>query len=138
MTVYYLDTSVAVRILLHHSPAAAAWFDDVNASSKDLLVSSRLLRTEMSRVLRRTEQPLTRRSHVLDYVGTLAVDHAVLQEAEAIVPHIRTLDADHLASALRSGIEDLVVATHDHSVSDVAVLLGFDVHDPVTDDPRSR
>lgn len=135
MTAYYLDTSVAMRILFHHSPAAAAWFDDINMADENLLISSRLLRTEITRALRRTGSALETRDEVLDYLATLPVDHAVLQEAEAIIPHIKTLDAIHLASALRSGLEDLVIVTHDRTMARVAAALGLSVHDPVTDDP---
>lgn len=132
---YYLDSSVGLRILLGHSPSAARWFDDVTAASDDVVISSRLLRTEMTRALRRLQEPLERRNAVLDHLGTLPIDHAVLVEAEAIVPHVKTLDAIHLASALRSGMEDIVVCTHDRAMTSVARQLGLDVHDPVTDDP---
>lgn len=135
MTVYYLDASVGLRILFHHSPAAAEWFDTISTDPGDLIVSSRILRTEVTRALRRTGQPLERRTEVLDYVGTVPVDHAVLQEAEALVPHLKTLDAIHLASALRSGVEDMVIATHDRTMANVARQLGFSLHDPVSDDP---
>lgn len=137
MTRYYLDTSVGMRILLGHSPAAAQWFDDVIASPEDDVISSRLLRTEMTRALRRLSEPLERRDAVLDHVGVVPVDHAMLQEAEAIVPHVKTLDAVHLASALRSGDDDIVVSTHDRTMATVARLLGLRIHDPVTDDPAA-
>ncbi len=135
MTRYYLDSSVGLRILLGHSPAAARWFDDVTDAAEDEVISSRLLRTEMTRALRRLDQPIERRSAIVDHVATVPLDHAVLQEAEAIVPHVTTLDAVHLASALRSGDDDVVVCTHDRTMSTVARLLGLRVHDPVTDDP---
>ena len=134
MTQYYLDSSVGLRVLLGHSPAAARWFDDATASGRDRVISSRLLRTEMTRALRRLGQPIERRSAVLDHVGTVPIDHAVLLEAEAIVPHVKTLDAVHLASALRSGIDGIVVCSHDRTMTAVARLLGLEVHDPVTDD----
>lgn len=135
MTVFYLDTSVAVRILFHHSPAAASWFDATTGAPEHLLVSSRLLRTEMTRALRRAGVEVQRRDEVLEYLGTLPVDHAVLQEAEAIVPAVKTLDAIHLASALRSGIEGLVLVTHDRAMERVAAEIGMRTLDPVTDDP---
>lgn len=137
MTWYYLDSSVALRILLGHSAAAALWFDATTASRDDGIIASRLLRTEMTRALRRVGEPVERRDEVLDHIGTVSLDHAVLQEAEAIVPHIKTLDAIHLASVLRSGLEDVVVCTHDQAMSAVARLLGLHIHDPVTDDPGS-
>ena len=134
MTAYYLDTSVAIRTLFGQSPAATRWFEDIGESMQDTVISSRVLRTEMTRALRRVGYPLERRYEILDYVGLVPLDHAILQEAEAIVPQIKTLDAIHLASALRSGVEDLVIATHDRTMTTVAEELGFGVHVPVTDD----
>lgn len=134
MTAYYLDSSVGLRILLGHSPAAARWFDAVTASAGDAVISSRLLRTEMTRVLRRVGEHVARRDTVLDHVGVVPIDHAVLQDAEAIVPHVKTLDAIHLASALASGIDDIVICTHDHTTRAVARELGLRTTDPVSDD----
>jgi len=131
VTAYYLDSSVAVRIVLGHSPEAAAWFDATTGSGDDRVLSSRLLRTELTRILRREGLPVTDRDRILDYLDTIPLDHAVLQEAEAIVPHIRTLDAVHLGSALRSGLDDLTIVTHDHAMVAVATQIGFRVHDPV-------
>lgn len=127
---HYLDTSVAVRILLGHSPTSATWFDRTTHSD-DRVISSRLLVTELTRVLRREGLPVARRAEIVDHLDLIGVDHAVLQEAEAIVPHIRTLDAIHLASALRSGIPDLTVVTHDQTMASVAERIGFAVLDPV-------
>ncbi|HPB72513.1 MAG TPA: type II toxin-antitoxin system VapC family toxin [Phycicoccus sp.] len=134
MTASYLDSSVALRIVLGHSPAAAHWFEQVTRAAEPVL-SSRLLRTEMTRALRRLGLPLERREVVLDYVAVVPLDHAVLQEAEAIVPHVKTLDAIHLASALRSGIDDIVICTHDVTMATTARHLGLATVDPVTDDP---
>jgi predicted nucleic acid-binding protein len=131
VTYYYLDSSVAVRIMLGHSASAARWFDNTTGRDDDRVVSSRILRTEIIRVLRRESLPVTDRDEILDYVDTIPFDHAVLQEAEAIIRHIRTLDAIHLASALRSGLEDLVIVAHDTTMKSVAATIGFRVTDPV-------
>ena len=125
----YVDTSVAVHVLLG-SPDARTWFDAATAGLEPV-ISSRLLRTELTRVLRREGLPVSRRDDVLDHLSTVPLDHAVLQEAEAIVPRIRTLDAIHLASALRTGLEDLVVVTHDVTMRSVALELGLRTLDPV-------
>lgn len=127
---YYLDTSVAGRILLGHSPAAVEWFGRA-IDDEELVVSSRLLRTELTRLLRREGLPLDRRGEIADRIATIPVDHATLTAAEAIVPHVKTLDAIHLAAALQSGLEDLVIVSHDKSLSQVAQQLGFEVFDPV-------
>jgi predicted nucleic acid-binding protein len=126
---YYLDASVALRILFGHSPSAAEWFDTVTGDDDSLVISSRLLRTELTRVLRREQQPVLRRNEVLDYVGVLPVGDAVLAEAESIVPHVKTLDAIHLASLIRSGL-DATVVTHDAVMRDVAEVLGYATFDP--------
>ncbi len=48
MTRYYLDTSIAVHALLG-SRRAEEWFDAVTADPADTLVSSRILRAELTR-----------------------------------------------------------------------------------------
>lgn len=128
---FYLDTSVAMRIILGHSAEAAEWFDGTTGSEVDRVVSSRLLRTEITRVLRREGLPVLDRDQIIDHIDIIPVDHAVLNEAEAIISHIRTLDAIHLASALRSGLDDLTIVTHDKTMATVAEQLGFAVYDPV-------
>ncbi len=85
----------------------------------------------MTRALRREGLSVSDRSKIIDYVGVVPVDHAVLNEAEAIISHIKTLDAIHLASALRSGLDNLTVVTHDQTMATVAEHLGFEVYDPV-------
>ena len=129
---YLLDSSVAVRILLGHSPAAATWFADAAADPDVELLASRLLRTEVTRVLRREGLPVSRRDEVVDYVGTIPISDAILAEAEAIVPHVKTLDAIHLASLLHTGL-DATIVTHDANMRAVAEVLGYSTVDPVAD-----
>ncbi|WP_217696705.1 PIN domain-containing protein [Mycobacterium sp. GA-1841] len=129
MTYFYLDSSVAVRILLGHSMPAAAWFDTATGDPETSVISSRLLRTELTRVLRREGLPVQRRDALLDYVGMLPISDALLAEAEAIVPHIKTLDAIHLASVIRSGL-DATVVSHDATMLSVAGELGYATLDP--------
>ncbi|WP_026372587.1 hypothetical protein [Agrococcus lahaulensis] len=47
MTTFYVDTSVAGRAMLRFSPRAVSWFEE--AAESDELVSSRLLKTELTR-----------------------------------------------------------------------------------------
>ena len=129
---YLLDSSVAIRILLGHSPAAATWFADAAADPDVELLASRLLRTEVTRVLRREGLPVSRRDEVVDYVGTIPISDAILAEAEAIVPHVKTLDAIHLASLLHTGL-DATIVTHDANMRAVAEVLGYPTVDPVAD-----
>ncbi len=125
-----LDASVALRVILGHSPAAAAWIDAVNGDPGRGIIASRLLKTEITRVLRREQLPVSRRDALLDYVQLIPISDAVLAEAEAIVPHVKSLDAIHLASLIHTGI-DATVVTHDATMAHVAELLGYPVVDPV-------
>lgn len=127
---FLLDASVALRVILGHSPAAAAWIDKVNGDPDQGIIASRLLKTEITRVLRREQLPVSRRDALLDYVQLIPISDAVLAEAEAIVPHIKSLDAIHLASLIHTGI-DATVVTHDATMASVAELLGYPVVDPI-------
>ncbi len=127
---FLLDASVALRVVLGHSPTAAIWIDAVNDDPDQGIVASRLLKTEITRVLRREGLPVSRRDQLLDYVQLIPISDAVLAQAEAIVPHIKSLDAIHLASLIHTGI-DATVATHDATMARVAELLGYPVIDPV-------
>lgn len=128
MTTFYVDTSIAGRAMLRHSPRAVSWFED--AAENDELLSSRLLKTELTRLARRERIPFSVRDEVLDFIDLIPMDHAVLTEAEAILAHVRTLDAIHLGAAMRAGSEDLVIVTHDLRMLDVAQQMGFTTFDP--------
>ncbi|GGB15135.1 hypothetical protein GCM10011492_01000 [Flexivirga endophytica] len=121
---------VAGRILLGQSPAAVEWFARA-IDGQELLVSSRLLRTELTRLLRRGRCRWTGGGEITARLATIPVDHATLAGAEAIVPHVNPLDAIHPASALQSGLDDLIIVRHARNMSHVAQQLGFAVFDPV-------
>lgn len=132
MTTFYLDTSVAVHALLGHA-STEAWFDAVTADNAHQLVASRLLRTELTRVLRREGLPVGDRDAVLDHLALVRLTEAILTSAESIAEHVKTLDAIHLASAMATG-SDTVVVTHDANLAAAACALGFRTLDPVTAD----
>ncbi len=132
MTIFYLDTSVALRALLGHSPSAAAWIDQVTADDEHQAVSSRILRTELTRVLRREGLPVSRRDEVLDVLRLVPVTDGVLAATEAIEPHVKTLDAIHLGSVIAAGL-DATVVSHDAAMLAAAASLGYSTFDPVTD-----
>lgn len=132
MTIYYLDTSVALRALLGHSPSAAAWIDETTANSQHMVVSSRLLRTELTRVLRREGLPVSRRDEVLDVLSIAPLTDGVLASAEAIEPHVKTLDAIHLATVIVAGL-DATIVSHDAAMLAAATSLGYATLDPVTE-----
>jgi predicted nucleic acid-binding protein len=135
VTRYYVDTSIAVHALMG-TPRAATWFDDVTADEDTVLVSSRLLQTELTRALRRDGLPVADREAVLANVGLVPVTEGILAGAEAITVHVKTLDAVHLASALALG-SDVVVVSHDANLKRVAEVLGLSAHDPIDEGSRS-
>jgi predicted nucleic acid-binding protein len=132
MTTFYLDSSVALRALLGHSPSAAQWIDQVSSDPAHLLVSSRLLRTELTRVLRREQLPVRLRDEVLDVLSLIPMTEGVLAAAETIEQHLKTLDAIHLGSVIASGL-DATVVMHDGTMKAVAERLGYATLDPVTE-----
>ena len=129
VTHYYLDTSVAYHALVG-TPQAAAWFDTVDNETPGSLFSSRLLRTELTRALRRDGLPVSDRDAILDKVGLVPLTDAILTAAEAITEHVKTLDAIHVASTLAIG-SDVILVTHDTGLKRVADVLGIPVLDPL-------
>ena len=130
--IHYMDTSVILRIILGHSEAAAAWFD-ARLHEGDRLATSRLAVLETVRVLRRESLDTGLGDDIFSRMALLSVDDALLEDAGNIGPHVKSLNALHLASALRIGLGAVAVVTHDATMLRTAAQLGFDVYDPVTD-----
>ncbi|WP_024441616.1 type II toxin-antitoxin system VapC family toxin [Mycobacterium sp. UM_WGJ] len=127
-TLVYLDTSVALRTILAvpEREHLQSWM----RTPATTFLSSRLLRTEVVRTLRRDDRPLSDAAPLLDRVGMLDITRETHTVAESIERHIRTPDALHLATALLIG-EVVTVATHDTTMKEVAEHLGLRVTDPV-------
>ncbi|MDO5618842.1 type II toxin-antitoxin system VapC family toxin [Kocuria sp.] len=128
MSIVYLDSSVALRTLLD-VPERSRLQHWMEAPDTDF-VSSRLLRTEVVRVLRRDSRPPSDAQPLLTRVGLFDITREVHTVAESIERHVKTLDALHLATALLIG-DSVAVATHDASMKTVAEHLGLRVLDPV-------
>lgn len=127
--VWYLDSSVALQILLGHSEGAIEWYEQaVEAGQR--VVSSSLIGLEIGRVLRRESIDPELGKKFVDELALLRVDDSLLEEAAEIVPHVRSLDAVHLVSAQRLGVEIATVVTHDKNMVKVAEELGFVTLDP--------
>lgn len=124
----YLDSSVALLTILDvpERERLQSWMATPGAG----FLSSRLLRTEVVRVLRRDGRPLSDATPLLDRVGLLDITRETHAVAESIERHVKTLDALHLATALLVG-EPVTVATHDATMKVVAEQLGLLVTDPV-------
>ena len=128
----YLDSSIALRTILDtpQRQRLQSWMHTPGTT----FISSRLLRTEVIRVLRRDGRPLDDGTPLLDRVGMLDITKETHTVAESIERHVKTLDALHLATALLIG-EPVIVATHDTTMKTVAEHLGLQVTDPL--EPRS-
>lgn len=126
--IVYLDSSVALRTIMDvpERRRLQSWMEAPDVT----WVSSRLLRTEVIRVLRRDGRPLSDGAPLLDRVGMLEVTREAHSIAESIERHVKTLDALHLATALLVGAP-VVVASHDATMKAVAEQLGLAVTDPV-------
>lgn len=128
--IVYVDSSVALRTILNVPERARLrdWLQQPNTT----FVSSRLMRTEIVRVLRRESRPVADAAPVLSRIGLLELTAEIHAVAESIERHVKTLDALHLATALLIGLP-VTVATHDAAMKSVATSLGLAVSDPVED-----
>lgn len=128
MGIVYLDSSVALRTILDvpERLRLQEWIDEPGAD----FVSSRLLRTEVIRVLRRDQRPTSDAEPLLSRVGLFDITRETHTVAESMERQVRTIDALHLATALLIG-DSVTVATHDVTMKTVAEHLGLDTVDPV-------
>jgi uncharacterized protein len=131
----YIDTSVLLRIVLAEPRPLREW------STITTAISSQLTRVEALRAIDRAriqlhltdEAVAERRQAVLetfDGFHVAPVDGSILDDAANPFPTLlRTLDAIHLATALRvrDQFERLVFATHDKTLATAARAVGFTV-----------
>ncbi|GAA1724870.1 type II toxin-antitoxin system VapC family toxin [Aeromicrobium alkaliterrae] len=128
MTRWYLDTSAALKLVVDEAESdALATTIDAGAAE---VVSSWLLETEMRRAAHRIEGlTQTAVSELLDAIDLFEVPGSVFREA-GLLPgeSLRSLDALHLAVAVRLGVEHVV--TYDRRMQDSARSLGLSVLAP--------
>lgn len=128
MSLWYLDTSAALKLLVEEDESEAL-ARAIDGASPDL-VGCWLLDTELRRAAQR-ETALTQEgvSDFLDGVDLYEVPASLLREA-GLLPGagLRSLDALHLAAAVRIGVDHLV--TYDARMSESARALGVSVIAP--------
>lgn len=124
---YYLDTSAAGKLLIDEaeSGALAEWTERDGVE----LVSSYLLETELRRLAVRAGVPQEAVTDILDHVSLDEAPPSLFREA-GLLPgrHLRSLDALHLASALRLDVD--AVVTYDERLAASGELLGMRVMSP--------
>ncbi len=127
---WYLDTSVALHAILPFGdPRAGAWLREREIAG-DQLLSSTLLELEIARALRRERIDLRTARLVLDRTNLVSLDDGVLHVAAALEPHLKALDALHLATCSMLGY-GVTLVTHDASLAAAAATLGIEHLDPL-------
>ncbi|MCA1570895.1 MAG: type II toxin-antitoxin system VapC family toxin [Chloroflexi bacterium] len=125
----YLDSSAAVKLIVREAESAALerWLQP-----HDVLASSALLRTELLRAVRRGAPRRIADARAALAAFTLrAVDDEILDAAGDLAPaFIRSLDAIHLATALRLAPELDAIVTYDRRMIEGARAIGLPVASP--------
>ena len=125
----YLDTSAALKLVLDEAESAA--LVDLLRHREPTLVACLLLETELRRVATR-EASLSQRviSELLSGVDLYELPPPIFVEAGLLPgPTLRSLDALHLAAAIRLEVE--AVITYDVRMAESARSLGMTVLAPV-------
>jgi len=127
--VVYLDSSAGLKLLVKEpeSPALRAWLNDRGGWT-----SSALFRTELVRAARRSHSArVLAAREMIARVAIVDVDTAILNEAADLDPRtLRSLDAIHLATALRVADELEAIVTYDRRMIEGARALGLPVASP--------
>ena len=128
----YIDTSAALLVLLDQGGAASVEDFLSGLGDRERVVSSVLLRIEMSRALRRERLSLTIAQDFLDGVELVAIND-VVERACSVTGELKSLDAIHLATALLldDPRDPVTVLTHDARLLDAARGRGLTVIDPL-------
>lgn len=128
--IFYIETSAAAKLLVEE-PASRRLAARLDAAvdQGDTLASSMLLETELRRFALHVELAQTAVTHLLERFDLVETDRSLYREA-GLLPgrHLRSLDALHLAAALRLGAD--VMATYDHRQADAAEAAGLPVVAP--------
>jgi uncharacterized protein len=127
---YYVDTSAAAKLVVEEveSDALAAFLDQA-IEDGDTIGSSLLLETELRRLGIRLSIPQERVTLVLERMVLLVPDGDVFRNA-GLLPDaaLRSLDALHVAAALRWGAD--CVVTYDERQATAVRSVGLSVASP--------
>ncbi|NIH88232.1 PIN domain-containing protein [Amycolatopsis granulosa] len=139
MSLYYVDTSAAVKLLAEetHSKDFAAFYDERPTAS---WVSSSLLRVELTRaVVRRWPALLPEARELLTAFDYIGMDEEIVEAAVAEPDRaLRSLDAIHLATARLLAHELDGIVTYDDRLADAATDAGLPVVAPGATNHRYR
>ena len=124
---YYLDASVVLGAVLDQDLATKRWFESVVGQAD--LFSSVLLQVEVARTLRRESRPLDLADQLLATIMPARVSPPIIGLAKAIEPHVKALDAIHLATLMHIDHAATMV-TSDAQLMTAAKRLGIGCLDP--------
>lgn len=131
MSVYYVDTSAALKLLADesHSKPFAEFYD---SHANDAWVSSTLLRVEVMRaVIRALPVAIPDARELLHAFDFISIDEGVIDVAMNEQDRtLRSLDAIHLASARALGADLDGIATYDDRVAGAAMSAGMTIISP--------
>ena len=131
---WFVDSSVLLRAIADKSAAAREWFETAYAAG-DRFVGSRMLELEVLRVVKNAGLATDVANEYLDEFALIAVGDDLIDEAIALELVLGGSDSLHVSAAPRLGVDRVTIVTHDAQMARAAVSLGFEVLDPVTDDP---
>ena len=127
----YLDSAAVVK-LAHAEPESAAlraWLDE---RAETEWISSVLTVIESFRALARyAPEAASRLPAVLDQIDLIDLDQRIRMLAQTVTPAtVRSLDAIHLGTALRSGPSLTSFVTYDRRLLDAAQAAGLPIDAP--------
>lgn len=127
----YLDTSALVKLVVreHESPALANWIEERRGEDR---VTSVISRVELVRAAHRVSASATTRAHqLLRFLDVLYLTDALIERAQTIGgPHLRILDALHLASAESIRPRLTAMCGYDRRLLDAAEAVGLPTASP--------
>lgn len=128
----YIDSSALMKLVTgeDESPDLISFLNGSNPWDAAVeMVSSYLARTEIIRASSRIGPEATLAAHRLSRTVTFLSVEAHTLDSAAIVPPatLRTLDALHVASASRGGLD---IISYDHRLNAAAELSGLRVYSP--------
>lgn len=127
----YLDSSALVKLIVPERETRPLQERLALTSER---ASSKLAIVELTRALRRLRAPAEvrrRAAEVLEHIGLIQVDDAILDLASELdPPELRSLDAIHLATALRIGPDLDAFVSYDTRLAQAARDHGLPVIAP--------
>ena len=128
----YLDSAAVVK-LVHAEPESEALRDWLAERADIGWLSSVLLEVESFRALAMHSPEAIARLHpVLDLIELVDLDPGIRILAQTITPAtVRSLDAIHLATALRIRAQLTSFVTYDKRLADAATAAGLTVDAPI-------